>query len=107
MTTELYMALLSMDAYNRGYGQRVDVVANGASVTQLGNVAIGLNSFEDAAGLPTGVAAGFFAQTYTLNGQKIISYRGTDELSPPPPWPRQSPIPINSIPAGNSRHGSV
>ncbi len=38
-----------------------------------------MNSTEQAAGIPGGIAAGFFAQSYTLNGQKIIAYRGTDE----------------------------
>ena len=79
ISSELYMALMSMDSYNRGYGQRLDVQAAGASATQLGNATIGLNSTEQAAGIPGGIAAGFFAQSYTLNGQKIIAYRGTDE----------------------------
>ncbi len=79
MTTELYMALLSMDSYNRGYGQRLDVVAAGASNTQIGNATIGTDA------LPSGaISAGFFAQSYTLNGQKIISYRGTDQVITPP-----------------------
>ena len=74
MTTELYMALLSMDSYNRGYGQRLNVVAAGGSITQIGNATIGTDA------LPAGaVSAGFFAQSYTLNGQKIIAYRGTDD----------------------------
>jgi hypothetical protein len=77
MTTEVYMALLAMDSYNRGYGQSLDVVANGASTTQIGNANVEISSNTIPAS--SEVAAGFFAQSYTLNGQKIIAYRGTDD----------------------------
>jgi hypothetical protein len=82
MTTELYMALLAMDSYNRGYGQGLDIVAAGASNTQIGNAIVGQSSVIGA--ISPEVAAGFFAQSYTLNGQKIIAYRGTDGIFSPP-----------------------
>jgi hypothetical protein len=85
ISNELMYALLSMDSYNRGYGYGLDVVAAGASTTQIGNAAVGLNSNDPSSGIIGGQAAGFFAQSYTLNGQKIIAYRGTDN-NLPPPW---------------------
>jgi hypothetical protein len=56
----------------------LDLAAAGASGTQIANALVGLDSTQLAAGIPGGQAVGFFAQSYTLNGQKIISYRGTD-----------------------------
>jgi hypothetical protein len=85
ISNELMYALLSMDSYNRGYGYGLDVAAAGASTTQIGNAAVGLNSNDPSSGIIGGQAAGFFAQSYTLNGQKIIAYRGTDN-NLPPPW---------------------
>jgi hypothetical protein len=78
MTTDLYLALLAMDSYNRGYSPGVDLKGAGFSQTQIGNATIGLKSDDPAANLPGATAEGFFAQSYTLNGQKIISYRGTE-----------------------------
>jgi hypothetical protein len=77
ISSQLMMSILAMDSYNRGYGQRLDVVGSGASATQIGNAIIGQKS-ETTVGSAE-VAAGFFAQAYTLAGQKIISYRGTDD----------------------------
>jgi hypothetical protein len=82
MTTQLYMSLLAMDSYNRGYKQGLDVVAAGASATQIGNATLGIKS--DVSISSAEYAAGFFAQSYTLNGQKVISYRGTDFMFTPP-----------------------
>ena len=77
---ELMLAILSMDSYNRGYGQGIEGL--GGIGSQVGNAtfssqsAIGSSSSE--------VAAGFYAASYTLNGQKIIAYRGTDQVFSPP-----------------------
>ena len=38
----------------------------------------GLGASDTATGLGGGAAASFFAQAYTLGGQTVISYRGTD-----------------------------
>jgi hypothetical protein len=82
VSNELYMALLAMDSYNRGYKPLVDLVAAGSSSSLIGNVAI--NSSSNAAAGSPEYNAGFFAQSYTLGNQKIISYRGTDQLFTPP-----------------------
>ncbi len=44
ISKELFTAILAMDSYNRGYGQRLDIVAAGASSSQIGNATLGLNS---------------------------------------------------------------
>jgi hypothetical protein len=72
ISDDLFMAILSMDAYNRGYGQGLVV-----SGDQIGNAFLSIIAND-----PEGVArnASFFAQSYTWNGQTVISYRGTDDL---------------------------
>jgi hypothetical protein len=73
MASDLFLALLAMDAYNRGYNNGVIVPG-----TQIGNASLGA----DSAILGTGVdiSVSFFAQAYTLSGGggTVISYRGTD-----------------------------
>jgi Protein of unknown function (DUF2974) len=71
---DLFRAILSMDAYNRGYGSGM-----GNPNTGLGGARIGIATIRTDA-LPSGYeAASFFAQAYKLDyGPTIISYRGTD-----------------------------
>ncbi|MBA4026593.1 MAG: hypothetical protein C0511_20300 [Hyphomicrobium sp.] len=72
ITNELMLAILAMDAYNRGYNPGVSI-----SGTSLGDATLGVSS-DIEPGIP-GVAASFFAQSYTLaDGSTVISYRGTD-----------------------------
>lgn len=71
ISQELMTALLSMDSYNRGYGE--GILGLGGAGSQIGTATM-LNY-----ALPSGSeAAGFYAATYTWNGKTIISYRGTD-----------------------------
>ena len=78
MTPELFQAILAMDSYNR----------TGSAETLRGLVLPVTNKIGDAVilqgtgGVAEDPAHGFFAQAYDLNGQKIISFRGTD-TSPP------------------------
>jgi hypothetical protein len=73
---DLFLAILSMDAYNRGYNAALGNPQTGLSGNQLGNATL-LNIT-----LPVGFeSASFFAQAYTWNGQTVISYRGTDQPS--------------------------
>jgi hypothetical protein len=74
ISQQMMLAILAMDSYNREYGHGLDVVAAGASATQIGNASI--NATPDSVNLAAWQAAGFFAQSYTLNGQTIIAYRG-------------------------------
>lgn len=77
MNDTLLKAILSLDAYNRGYGEaiKLPVVLNS---TQIGNVTIvaqsDTNSEHDA------FKAGFYAIAYkdNVSGSITISYRGTD-----------------------------
>ncbi|WP_298303281.1 tandem-95 repeat protein, partial [uncultured Erythrobacter sp.] len=79
MNRELMLAILALDSYNRNYGQNT-LTNLGDSVTdqeeagrKLGDATI-LN-----VDLPEGsIEAGFYAITYDWNGERIISYRGTD-----------------------------
>ncbi len=77
MNDKLFKAILSMDAYNRGYdrGIKLPTVLN---TTQIGNATI-VSQID----IPEGGAAqsiGFYALAYNYNGEKIISYRGTDDV---------------------------
>ena len=69
MDRDLLLAILAMDAYNRGYGAGIkDLLEEG----RLGNARLlaapTREGWEDA---------GFYAIAYEYNGEKIISYRGT------------------------------
>ena len=71
VSPELMNALLAMDVYNRG----PDVNLRGLSIdgAVIGNAILAPIDPSDRA-----LAAGFFASAYDLNGQTVISFRGTD-----------------------------
>ena len=74
ISNNLYAAVLSMDAYNRVQDAGVDDFAFEVSGTALGNA-----TRITSAQLPTGYNdIGFFATAWTLNGETIIAFRGTD-----------------------------
>lgn len=92
ISPELLLAILSMDAYNRGYGAGIALPGN-----QVGNATILKDSEEvlREAGQEEGERspafdAGFYALAYTVGegvegiapGTTVISYRGTDNPSP-------------------------
>ena len=83
ISDDLFMAILAMDSYNRGYAPGLVLPASATS--QIGNALLAANSSVlglGSDGQPIDEAAGFFAQAYTLsNGQTVISYRGTDNRS--------------------------
>ena len=78
ISNNLYYAILAMDAYNRAEktGDPVALLLPGDSPgapAQIG-IADRLNT-----PLPNGYGlAGFFATAYDLNGEVVISFRGTD-----------------------------
>ena len=76
--TDLFRAILAMDAYNRGYNAGIGApnLGLGGSGTRIGLAIVGDNSSVLGAGRDQ--AASFFAQAYTLGGQTVISYRGMD-----------------------------
>lgn len=78
MTKDLFLAILSRDAYNRGYNSGssgLSEVSDGS--VQIGTATISLN-LDNAFLTPQAIAAGFYAVAYEWNGETIISYRGTD-----------------------------
>ncbi len=80
MSPELFMSILSMDSYNRGYDAGISGLSesgglgNATITTTLSDV---LETFEADA-----QAAGFYAIAYQWNGETVISYRGTDNPNP-------------------------
>jgi len=85
ISQDMFMAILAMDSYNRGYeagigdGQNVvngvDEDGLGAEGSQIGNAVVIQQDISEAA-----EAAGFYAVAYQWNGETVISYRGTDNL---------------------------
>ncbi len=76
--SNLMLAILAMDSYNRGYGAGIEGL--GGIGSKIGGATI---STDSTLKLGEGVdsAAGFYAVAYDWNGQKIISYRGTDFIA--------------------------
>ena len=67
---DVFLSLLALDSYNRGYGQNVGGLAAAGGI---GNATIQLQSnITDGS---DEVAAGFYAIAYEWNGETIISYR--------------------------------
>ena len=81
MKQDLFLEILAMDAYNRGYDQ--GILGLGGVGSSLGKAVITSQS-DIKKGTP-GVNAGFYAVAYewTQKGQPtktVISYRGTDSF---------------------------
>jgi hypothetical protein len=75
---DLFLAILAMDSYNRGYGAGLN--DEGASDTDGLGIGGGIGSAQIlAVDLPQGSEeAGFYAVAYNTPYGKVISYRGTD-----------------------------
>jgi hypothetical protein len=81
ISKDLFLAILSMDSYNRGYHERI--AGLGGVNSQIGNAFI--SSQSDTLGNTEGVGAGFYGLSYNTSGvtgfsagEKTIAYRGTD-----------------------------
>ena len=85
MTKDLFLAILSMDAYNRGYNAGIDGLSDEIG-TQIGDATIS-NRTSSLPNSPE-VDASFYAVAYEWDGETIISYRGTDSLATLP-WSDQ------------------
>lgn len=79
MNRDLFLAILSMDTYNRGYGVGINDLSESG---QLGNATLLAATSAQKAGWET---AGFYAIAYDMTGvagftagERVISYRGTD-----------------------------
>ncbi len=80
MNRDLFLAILAMDSYSRGYGQRM------SGLTATGNLGAAAIKFDSLVlgGTPEDRAdatADFYAIAYEWGGETIISYRGTDGLN--------------------------
>lgn len=67
---DLFMAILSMDAYHRGYDPGITLPDS----STLGNATI----INTGPASDAWVAAGFYAAAYDTQWGTVISYRGTD-----------------------------
>jgi hypothetical protein len=76
MNRDVFLSILAMDSYNRGYGEGVRGLPLVANVTKLGTATIKTDSVIELGA--NAQAAGFYAIAYDWNGEKVISFRGTD-----------------------------
>jgi hypothetical protein len=81
MNRDVFLSLLALDSYNRGYGEVVFTQPRGGGAVQNeAGRTIGNATIVDVP-LPQGsLAAGFYAIAYDWNGETVISYRGTNVL---------------------------
>lgn len=79
MNRDVFLSLLALDAYNRGYGQTV-LLNQGDSTTGQDEVGRFLGSAQiiEQRINSEAQAAGFYAIAYDWNGETVISYRGTN-----------------------------
>ena len=78
MKTELMNAILAMDSYNRGYSQGI-ILPVELNITKIGNAIIAKQV--DISDGSFAQSIGFYALAYEYNGEKIIAYRGTDDVN--------------------------
>jgi hypothetical protein len=83
ISRELFLAILAMDAYNRGYNSGIGNSATGLGLSgQIGTAQIGVNSvvLDTLPNEGRAQAASFFAISYRWGSDTVISYRGTDNI---------------------------
>ncbi len=68
---DLFLSILALDSYNRGYNE--GVVISGSS-------GLGTATFLQDTNTAPAQQAGFYGIAYNWEGEKIISYRGTDNF---------------------------
>ncbi len=74
MNRDLFLAVLTMDSYNQGYGKGESI-----GTLQIGNASVVLTTPKNlSAGSDFNI--GFSATSYSWNGETIIAYRGTDSI---------------------------
>lgn len=79
MNRDVFLSLLALDAYNRGYGANIGGQSESG---EIGNASIitrpSIFGQQADAVLQSWQAAGFYAIAYNWDGQTVISYRGTN-----------------------------
>jgi len=90
MNESVFLSLLALDAYNRGYDQalgglalpELDDEGNRKTTVRLGSAEILFDSvvlgLDEASNRRLDQSVGFYAIAYEWNGETIISYRGSD-----------------------------
>ena len=76
--TELLIAILAMDSYNRDYGAGISGL--GGAGSKIGTAT--LQAAPAGTDLVNWKSSGFYAAAYTTPDGTVISYRGTDVLNP-------------------------
>jgi hypothetical protein len=71
---DVLLALLAFDSYNRGANPQMTYAVGAELSTTIGTATLQLQSDR----LAGATDAGFSASSYSLNGAKVISFRGTD-----------------------------
>ena len=75
MSRDLFLAIFSMDSYNRGYGQGIKDLDVEIEMTKIGNATIYQQSDVELG--TDGVNAGFYAIAYDMTGVAgFVSGRG-------------------------------
>ncbi len=77
LNSDVMLAILAMDSYNRGYGSGVGGLDVDPGLTKIGSATITYDS-TTVLGIVDTQRAGFYDIAYSDNGETIISYRGTD-----------------------------
>jgi hypothetical protein len=72
ISRDLFLSLLALDSYNRGYGAGININSGNAPIK------LGTANFLDQSGTSAPADKGFYGIAYSWNGEKVISYRGTD-----------------------------
>ena len=81
LNRDVFLSILALDAYNRGYGQNVDDLSAEGQIGTANILGDALSEL-DADDV---IAAGFYAIAYAWNGETVISFRGTNVASPAAP----------------------
>ena len=76
MNRDVFLSILAMDSYQRGYSPGI----GGVTGDRIGTAAIRQDSsvLLDKNGNRVDIKVGFFSQSYQWGGETVISYRGTD-----------------------------
>jgi hypothetical protein len=81
MNRDLFLTILSMDSYNRGYGRGIKFTIGESTADRTDFGAKIGNATVLSIDLPGGSkGAGFYALAYDWNGQTIVTYRGSDNF---------------------------
>ena len=76
MDNDLFVAILALDSYDRGYDSNLTASLG----SQIGNATVKRDSSSllDSNGNPIAQPSGFYAVAYDWDGTTVISYRGTN-----------------------------